>query len=70
MQRAILDVIADAEKIANASKNVQVIVLVAAKMVKTVNVHKKHVIIAKINAVAIKSTFLDFSKNLNVNANN
>lgn len=70
MQRAIWDVIADAEKIVNASKNVQAIALVVAKMVKIVNARKKHVIVVKTNAVALKSIFLDFLKNLNVNASN
>ena len=70
MLHAIWDVIADAEKIVNASKNVQAIALVVAKMVKIVNARKKHVIVVKTNAFALKSIFLDFLKNLNVNASN
>lgn len=61
--------IADATKIVNANKNAQATVLATAKKVKLANAHKK-LANAATNAIAIKNTYLDFSKKLNVIANN
>ena len=65
---AVATVVVIVVKIANASKNVQAIVLVVARKARVANVLNKVANAKKKLAVAIKNMCSRFLENLNVNA--